>query len=332
MNLIALIPLILGALSPLQQSTPTLRPSGIAARINGEIITWDEVELRIASVPLQDRTPDLRRNRLRFLAEEELFLQEAKNYAIEVSETDLDAIVEAERKKSDMTPEQFIKWVNREYGYGLSEYRTHLRRQRTIGLLLSRLATEPLRNPNPRLRLLLDFVSPEEMRDYFDRHQEQFRAIRQVDIVFLSLQFQTPEEREEKLRLAASIRRRVREDSPLYIQALAHMDINLMPRKDGRPAPVYQNLAFDEAPFSDEIKKLLYETLKEGDVSDPVVDGNSVSLFHLQRKIVEKDRTFEEAQPFIRRQLEATKRRINQKLLLDDLVRRSFIDPPDLFK
>lgn len=329
MKSIAIVYLLL--MTP-QQAAPSLRPAGIAARINGQIITWDEVEFEIRSVPLDQRTPEVRLTKLRQLAEEELMLQEAKVYGIEVSETQIDADLENERKKSQMTIDRFQKFVNSEYQMSISEYRNQLRRQRAIATLLSRLATEPLRNPNPRLRLLLDFVSPEEMRDYFESNRKNFRAIRQVDVIFLAFQFQTPEERAEKMRLAQSIHRRVKEDSLLLVQALAHMDVNLMPMQDGRRMPAYQNLAYDECPYGDEIKKLLYETLKEGDLSEPVVDGNSITIFHLKKRIVEKERTFEEAQPYIRRQLELAKRRRNQKLLLDDLVRRSFVEPPELFK
>lgn len=312
-----------------QQQPP--RPSGIAARINSEIITWDEIELELRTIPADQRTPELRKITLKRLAEEELFLQEAKNYSIEVSETQVDADLEAERKRANMSMDEYLQKVNSQHGIGISEYRTILRRQRTIAMLMSRLATEPLRNPNPKLRLLLEFVSPEEMRDYFDKHPEQFKPIRQVDVVFISLQFQTPAEREEKLRLAASIRRRVEEDSPLYVLALAHMDSTHMPIKDGKRMPAYANLPYEDAPFSADVKKLLFETMKEGEVSDPVVDGNSVALFHLQRKIIEDRRSFEEAQPFIRRQLESIKRRYNQRILLQDLVRRSFVEPADLF-
>ncbi len=312
-----------------QEKAP--RPSGIAARINSEIITWDEIELELRTIPAEERTPELRKVTLRRLAEDELFLQEAKNYSIEVSETQVDADLEAERKRANMTMEEYLQRVNSQYGIGISEYRTILRRQRTIVTLMSRLATEPLRKPNPKLRLLLEFVSPEEMRDYFDKHPQQFKPIRQVDVVFISLQFQTPAEREEKLRLAASIRRRVEEDSPLYVLALAHMDSSHMPIKDGKRMPAYANLPYEDAPFSAEVKKLLFETMKEGEVSAPVVDGNSVALFHLQRKISENARSFEEAQPYIRRQLELNKRNVNRRILLQDLVKRSYVEPPDLF-
>ena len=327
---IALVTLA-AAFAPQDPSAASVRPSGIAARINGEIITWDEVDLVLRTIPPEQRTPGLRRDVLKQLAQQTLFLQESKNYNIEITESQVDTALETQRKHSKLSLDDFLRYVNTVENKSISEYRASLRKELTIATLMSRLATEPLRNPNPKLKLMFEFVSPEEMRDYFDQNPAQFKPIRQIDLVFLAWQFQTPEERDEKMRLAESIRRRIKEGTSLYVLAFLYMDTNLWPRKDGKPEPLYKNLEFKDSPFSPRVTKFLYEDLKEGEVSEPVVDGNMVTLFHLQRKIVEKERTFEEAQPFIRRQLESMKRRINQKILLDDLVRRSFVEPPDLF-
>ena len=339
MKYIAWIPLLLlGAQSPQDKPAP-LRPSGIAARINGEVITWDEVELELNPVPAANR-PDMRKGTLRRLAKEMLFIQEAKAYNIDVPETQIDAVIEGERKASGMTIERYQQQVNSQFGISITEYRAILKRQRMISMLMGRLATEPLRNPNSKLRLLLEFISPEEMEDYYKKNKAQFEELKQIDVVFISFQFQTPAERGEKTRLAASIRRRVLEDSPLYAQALAHMDPALMPLVKSTPAgkptelrrqPAYENLSYKDAPFSDAVKKLLYETLKEDELSEPIVEGNLVSLYHLRKRINEKERKFEDAQPIIRRQLELVKRRTNEKLLLDDLVSRSYIEPANLF-
>src|SRR5688572_19619527 len=107
MKLLACLPvLLLAAQAPPQQKPAPLRESGIAARINGEIITWDEVELELHSVPPANR-PDMRKATLRRLAEEMLYLQEAKAYNIEIPETQIDAVIEAERKASGMTIERY---------------------------------------------------------------------------------------------------------------------------------------------------------------------------------------------------------------------------------
>jgi hypothetical protein len=329
-----LIPLAFLLLGLVPQAPQEKRQTGIAARINGEVITWDEVELVLWNVSPSDRTPDLRRRTLVTLAKRILFLQEARNYNIEISEVQVDTALEAERRKSKYTMEEFAKYVNTNMNMTITEYRAEIKRDLTIGTLMSRLSTEPLRNPNPKLRLMLEFISPEEMRAYYDSNPAQFKPIRTVDVVFLTLPFETEPERADKERLAASIRRRVDEDSPLYVQALAYMDMNRMPSKGGKRMPRHQDLSYEEAKdhYPAEIVTLLFETLKEGEVSQPVLDKNSVNLFHLQRRIHEKEKTFEEAQPLIRRHLESRKRAYNQKLLEEDLVKRSFVEPPDLFK
>src|SRR5262245_18899937 len=157
------VPLFLSTLAlaaAAQQQVATTRPSGIAARINAQVITWDDVEMDISNntgLTADQRTAELRRSTLRRLAEEALFMQEAKNYGIEVSESQVDQDIEAERKRGSLTPEQFQQYVNRQLGMSLTEYRAQKRRERTIAMLMQRLATEPLRNPNAKLRLLLDF-------------------------------------------------------------------------------------------------------------------------------------------------------------------------------
>jgi hypothetical protein len=310
------------------------RPSGIAAKINGEIITWDDVELYLRSVPPEQRTPELRHQTLRHLAERALFLQEAKKYGITVTEAQIDGELEAQRKRAKYTPEEFQHYINSVENMSITEYRDLVRKDISISTLMSRLVTEAARNPGLKTTLLLEFVAPEEMKEYYSRNPDQFKAICQLDFVRLAFQFQTPEEREESLRLARSIRRRVEEEGAvLFYLAYAYMDLNLMLRsKEGIPVPKYENLIPEKSPFSSETTALLFKTLRKGDVSQPVVDGNTVNLFHLTDKIDEKERTFEEAQPFIRKQLEMAKRRRNQAILRDDLVRRSFVSPPDLFK
>lgn len=336
MKLLGFLALILSVPQANPQQAPALRPSGIAARINGEIITWDEVELMIRNVPMADRTPEVRRQMLKALADRTLFLQEAKNYSIDVTEAQVDVVLESRRKHSGMSVEDFQKYVNNNEGLSITEYRRLLKQELTINTLMSRLATEPLRSPNTKLKLLLEFVSPEEMRDYYEKHPEQFTEIRQMDLVFLAFQFQTPEERDAKVRLAESIRRRVKEGASLYVLSLAYMDVNLMVGKDRMRTPVYENLSYKDSPFPKKISDFLFSEekeggLKEGAVSEPIVEGNRVNLFQPQRRIIEKARTFEEAQPLIRRHLESAKRRENLRILRDDLVRRSFVEPADIF-
>ncbi|HTF57809.1 MAG TPA: peptidylprolyl isomerase [Planctomycetota bacterium] len=337
MKLLILPILVLAAAASPQETARVVPPagaraSGMAARINDEIITWDEVELTLRTISPEQRTPDLRRNQLRTLAERMLFLQEAKKYGITVPEAEVDGLLETERKRNGWTSDQLQRYINSVENMSISEYRDILRKDRTIWLLFSRLVTEPLRNPNSKVMLLIEFVSPEEMREYYANNADQFKAIRQMDLVRLAFQFQTPEEKEEKIRLAQSIRRKHKEGAPLYYLAVYYMDINLMPRKEGKSAPVYENLTPGDSPFSKETTEFLFETLKEGETSDIIMDGNTVNLFNILRKVNEKDKTFEEAQPFIRKQLESAKRRYNQKILRDALIRRSFVEPADLFK
>src|SRR5262245_12362178 len=79
----------LAVLSLLQTQEPT-----VAARINDEVVTWDEIDLLIASSNPSEVTPDLRRSMLRQAVQERLFLQKAKALEIRVSEEEIDNRIE----------------------------------------------------------------------------------------------------------------------------------------------------------------------------------------------------------------------------------------------
>jgi len=331
-----LLSLALAALVLPPQDAPvqaSVRPHGIAAKINNEIITWDDVEQFLRTVAPEHRTPELRQKTLRNLADRALFLQEAKKYGIAITEAQIDADLESQRKRANMTLQQLYDYINTVEGVSITEYRDLVRKDLAINTLMSRLVTEATRNPGVKTTLLLEFVAPEEMKEFYARNPDLFKAIRQMDLVRLALQFQTDAEREDCLKLVRSIRRKVDEEGGnLFFIAYAYMDLSLMLRKEGIPVPGYENLTPEKSPFSQETTALLFDKLRKGDLSEPVIDGNTVNLFYLQEKIDQKEKTFEEAQPFIRKQLEMAKRVQNQKILRNDLVRRSFVSPPDLFK
>ena len=100
-----MIPLLVMLVGLIPQAPQDKRQTGIAARINGEVITWDEVELVLWNLSPADRTPEVRRKTLLTLAKRILFLQEARNYYIEISEVQVDTALEAERRKSKYTME-----------------------------------------------------------------------------------------------------------------------------------------------------------------------------------------------------------------------------------
>ena len=83
------------------QSPPAATPvatntsTEIAARINNEIITWKDVREVLKEIKPADLTPELKKSKLRELAEERMFLQAAKKNNLTVSEQELD---EAQRR------------------------------------------------------------------------------------------------------------------------------------------------------------------------------------------------------------------------------------------
>ncbi|MBI4563388.1 MAG: peptidyl-prolyl cis-trans isomerase [Planctomycetes bacterium] len=304
------------------------RDSGIAARINGEILTWDDVDLMLRDVPLEQRTAERRRNTLKALATNRLYLQEARKHQVTVTDAQLDEAFRREGK-AFKNEEDFLNYITQALNMSVTDYREALRTR----ILIQRVIIKSFHDPNLRAVLQDEVVSPEEVRAYYLNNPEEFKAFKEIDVIRLALQFQTSEQREEALRLARSILRKLEEGSDLEALVHYYMDPRQLPvDAKGRPIAGYRGLKPNESPFLPETNKLLFETLNVFELSGPVEDKNTINIFRVVRKIDRKEEPFEEAQINIQRRLEQEKRMHNQNALLAELVRRSFIEPPDLFQ
>src|SRR5437667_1146317 len=78
---------------------PASTNDGIAARINNDIITWKDVKEILQEIKPADLTIELKKSKLREMAEERMFLQAAKKNNLTISEQELD---EAQRRDQKM--------------------------------------------------------------------------------------------------------------------------------------------------------------------------------------------------------------------------------------
>ncbi len=306
------------------------RPGGIAARVNGEIVTWDEVELRI-KVKDPAQREQYRLATLRQIAEERLFQQEAKKYGVKISDSQIDDSIKNERKqfRSDT---DFLSYISRTLGMSLSEFREQRRSMLLMHHLVQKMIFDSTRNPSLNSRILLEFVSPDEMKTYFDGHKDEFREILVVDVFRLCWVHGDAEERARFVRVAESVRRRLLQGDDPVAMAMHYLDAQRMPKDaTGKPIFRYSGLSPDVSEFEPSTNDVIFRKLKQGEVSEVVHDRNTVNLFYLIGKIEEKARNFDEAQPLIRRKLEYEKMTQNRKILRDLLIRRSYIEPADLF-
>ncbi len=309
---------------------------GIACRVNDEIITWKDVDDRL-KLPAREITPEMRRSKRLQLAEESLFLQWARKSGIAVSEQEIDEQVRRDLKSSFAgSEERFESWL-RSTGQTRTEYRQQWRRTLMEQKLYWHLVRKAVHNPDPSTPgIVQDYVTPEEIRRYYEEHRDQYRAIENVSYWRIAFQFSGAAERERKRALAESILRQVAGGADFYLLAHYYSEI-WRTVKDGENARREygdRGLKREDALkfYSPETVKLLFETMKVGEVSGIVEEGQTLNIFRLEQRINQREETFEEAQVKIRRFLEHRKREEGRRRLRDELVRRSYIWPPGLFE
>jgi hypothetical protein len=305
---------------------PTASNEGIAARVNDDIITWKDVLESLKDIKPQDITVELKKSNLRQLAEERMFLQAAKANNLSITEQELE---EAQRRDIKMygSEEEWEKVIRIRYGTK-TNYREARRKELLIYKLYRHLMQQSWTNPGKGTPgLMLDFVSPEEIRKYFIEHKEQFQAIERISFMRIGLQFMNPAQKEAKMLLAESLLRKLTEGAEFAMLAFFYSDVRRA--KDFRDLGVSRKDAKDF--YTEETVKYLFDVMKEGEISPIFEDRNSLNIFRMDQKINQKEESFEEAQVKIRTMLENKYREENRKKLRDHLRKDAYILPPDLF-
>lgn len=311
---------------PAPPAVPVHTNDGIAARINNEIITWKDVRETLKEIKPADLTVELKKSKLRDMAEERMFLQAARKHNLTVPEQELD---DAQRRDIKMygSEEEWERAIRIRFGTKTA-YREDKRKQILIYKLYRHLLQQSWSNPNKDTPgLMLDFVAPEEIREYYTKHPQQFQAIERISFMRIGLQFTGPGDEELRRRVAESILRKLDEGAEFAMLAFFYSDIRRA--KDFRDMGVSRKDV--EGFYSAETIKYLFDGMKEGEVSPIIRDGASFNIFKMEQKINQKAETFEEAQGKIRNMMENRYREENRKKLRDHLRKDAFIWPADLF-
>jgi len=314
------------------QSPPAAAPvatntsTEIAARINNEIITWKDVREVLKEIKPADLTPELKKSKLRDMAEERMFLQAAKKHNLTVTEQELD---EAQRRdiKGYGSEEEFERVIRIRFGTKTA-YREDKRRQILIYKLYRHLLQQSWTNPGKDTPgLMLDFVAPEKIREYFTQHPEQFQAIERISFMRIGLQYTNDRDEVMKKQLAESVIRKLDEGAEFAMLAFFYSDIRRA--KDFRDMGVSRKDC--ETFYTPDTIKYLFDVMKEGEISPIIKDGKSFNIFKMEQKINQKAETFEEAQGKIRSMMENQYREENRKKLRDHLRKDAYLWPTDLF-
>ncbi len=306
--------------------SPRQGPHGIAARVNNEIVTWKEVGDAVARVKGQI-SPELRRDTLRQIAEERLFLQAAKKNNVAVGEQELDDAIRRDIKTYG-GEEEYERFI-RIRGLTKTEAREEKRKTLLVYKLYRHIIQKSFSQPDATTPgLLVDSVAPVEIAEYYERNKVKFQAIENVTFSRIALQFSTPREKEAKKAMMESIVRRLKEGSDFTMLSLHYSDIRRARDFDDRHLTREQA---EKVPYSPKTISLLFDVLKPGETSGIEEDGHSWNLFRLDQRIQQREESPEEAEPKIRSTLESQKREENRKKLRDHLVKDAYLWPADLF-
>src|SRR6185295_5231145 len=94
------------------------------------------------------------------------------------------------------------------------------RRQILIYKLYRHLLQQSWTNPGKDTPgLMLDFVAPEEIREYYTKHPEQFQAIERISFMRIGRQFSGQGQQVEKMQLAESVLRKLDEGAEFAMMA-----------------------------------------------------------------------------------------------------------------
>jgi hypothetical protein len=298
----------------------------IAARVNNEIITWKDVGETLKDIKPGDITPELKKSKLRMVAEERMFLQAARRNNLAVTEQELD---EAQRRdiKNFGGEDEFEKLVRIKWGTK-TRYRENRRNELLIYKLYRHLLQQSWTNPGKDTPgLMLDFVAPAEIREFYEKNAHMFQAIERISFMRIGLQFANNRDQEFKQQLAESLARKLDEGAEFAMLAFFYSDVNRA--KNFRDLGVARKDL--ESFYTAETIKYLFDVMKEGEISPIMKDGNTYNIFKMEQKVNQRAESFEEAQVKIRNMLENKYREENRRKLRDHLRKDAYLWPPDLF-
>lgn len=313
------------------------------ASVNGEDITEREF-LRSVQMESQQRlrqmdSPDaslldddqIRQEVLEGLIQEEVMVQDAQNQGLELSDGDIDALITQMPEfqvDGQFNRDRFVSTV-RNTGMGVAEFREMMRKSYVVNQIRAAIAQTGAVAPENAAQLLAiqdqtrDFrvltvteasvadqitVTDQDIEDFYQANQEQFREPEQIDAAYLTLSLealaQSVTVSEEELReyyeqQAEEYAREERRASHILIesgpeaeQTIATIQARLNDGEsfadlaeefsaDSVSARDGGDLGFaDRGVFDEAFEQVLF-TLEEGEISDPVQTSFGVHLIQL---------------------------------------------------
>jgi len=257
---------------------------GIAAVVNGEIITTYDVDKETTvigkdpagkSSPLTD-TPQLRTAALNQLIDKKLIDLKIRDLGIKVSDEEVRQAIDDVKKQNNLSQEALVSALASQ-GLTFEQYRYQLREQ-----------IERLRLISQEVRAKIQ-VSESEMKEYYESNRKRFSdEMFQARHIFFALNDKTQEADVKRIMATAmSVLQEVRNGSDFGELAKKYSD-DTSTAKDGGELGT-----FKKGDMLHDIENTL-ETMKPGEISNLVETKAGLHIIQLEKKTETNTKTFSE--------------------------------------
>ncbi|MBI4245199.1 MAG: peptidyl-prolyl cis-trans isomerase [Planctomycetes bacterium] len=294
----------------------------ILCRINDEVITRTDIilEMNKNEVPLSDKGIN---RYLKNKVKEKVLLIEAKRLSLEVTKEEIDREIQRVQKKFD-NEEAFNNYLKFRK-VTLHEFIL----ERKLQLLLDKVMVHKYWSWlfDPTGAVFNEFVTPSEIKKYYDDHINEFNTPATVSVLYITLRYTNEQEKIEKQRLARSLLRKIENHTDFWLLTTLYSDlkVNVITKEEILKVKVdkmEKSSKFFDSRIMDEIFKI-----NRGNVTGVLDDGLNLYIVLVYDKIESRSMTFEQAQPFIKDRIESEKRMKNERKLIQELLKTVQVSP-----
>jgi peptidyl-prolyl cis-trans isomerase SurA len=289
---------------------------GIAAVVNGEILTSYDVDKEVALIakaaekktgPTVEKAEE-RSVALNLLIEKKLISQKIKELEIKVSDEDLRQAIEDVKKQNKLTQENLIAALNAQ-GMTFDQYKTQLREQ---------LERVQLMGEEVRSKI---HVGEAEMKAYYDANYKNYsEEMFQARHIFFIIGRKASESDVKRITATAtSVLQELKNGKDFAELARKYSD-DTSTAKDGGDLGT-----FKKGDMLPDIENTL-ASMKPGEISDLVKTAAGIHIIKMEKRFVKSTKTFDEVKGEIEEALYKKKSEERFKQWASDLKKNAVID------
>lgn len=263
----------------------------VVAIVNDELITLHELNTRVKEMTGYDPSDlkamdkggylETRRKIVDLMIDEKIALEKIRELGINVTDKKVDAAIEMIKKDNHLTHEELIARL-KEDGLTYEKYRANIRRE---------LERVELVNFEVKSKIIL---REEKIKEYYDKHKEQFRTNEKVHLAAIVLIQEDPSDQDE----ARSLNRKAGE---ILARLRNGEDFGELARKlsQGPGASEGGDMGFfKDSELNPKLRKVIKD-MSAGEISEPITMPNGIQIIRILEKQGGGVRTFDEVRDAI---------------------------------